>query len=141
MSYQTTNPHGARTLLEGDDGWVYLDVRTVEEFRAGHVPGAYNVPLLELGLGGMRPNGGFLEVIARHFTKEARLVVGCKVGGRSMRACELLAAHGYENLVNMDGGFSGRHAETGELVEEGWSGCGFPTATEPQPGRAYDALR
>ena len=48
MTFETTDPEGAKERLDGDQEWTFLDVRTVQEFEAGHVPGAYNVPLLEL---------------------------------------------------------------------------------------------
>lgn len=140
MSYETTDPARARVLLDEQDH-RYVDVRTVEEFEAGHVPGAYNVPLLERGPAGMEPNPDFLAVIQRHFGPEQRLVLGCKVGGRSARACELLAASGYTALVNMDGGFSGRQDEVGRLVQEGWVGHGFPTASEARAERTWSALK
>lgn len=139
MSYETINPAGARPRLE-DEGWIYLDVRTVEEFEAGHVPGAYNVPLLFRSPAGMQPNPAFLEVVARHFPKDQPLVVGCKVGGRSQHACELLASEGWTRLANMDGGFHGRHDQVGRLVEEGWAGCGYPTSVESAEGRSYEEL-
>ncbi len=37
-------PEQAKELLDSNQGYVYLDVRTVPEFEAGHVPGAKNVP-------------------------------------------------------------------------------------------------
>lgn len=139
MSYETIDPTAARTRLE-DASCTYLDVRTVEEFEAGHVPGAFNVPLLFRGPMGMEPNTAFLEVVARHFQKDTGLVVGCKVGGRSARACELLATEGWTGLANMDGGFSGRYDPVGKLVQEGWAGSGFPTTVDPEPGRTYEEL-
>lgn len=139
MTYETIAPPAAKTRLE-DDSWTYLDVRTVEEFEAGHVPGAFNVPLAFRGPMGMEPNSAFLEVVSRHFAKDKDLVVGCKVGGRSARACDLLAAEGWTALANMDGGFSGRYDPVGSLVQEGWAGCGFPTTIDAEPGRTYEEL-
>lgn len=52
-----------------------------------------------------------------------------------------MAALGYENLVNMDGGFHGRMDETGRLVEQGWAACGFETATTADPERTWEALQ
>ena len=139
MSYETIDPAAAKARLD-DPTWSYLDVRTVEEFEAGHVPGAFNVPLLLRGPMGMEPNPAFLEVVTRHFAKDRAMVVGCKVGGRSAHACELLAGEGWTTLANMDGGYSGRYDPVGRLVEEGWAGCGFPTTIDPEPGRGYDEL-
>ena len=74
MSYETTDPTGAKELLDGDDGWIPVDVRTVAEFEEGHVPGAYNVPFAFKGPFGMEPNPEFAATIARLFPRDARLV-------------------------------------------------------------------
>ena len=139
MRYETINPTTAQERIEGSL-WASLDVRTVEEFEAGHVPGAYNIPLLFRGSMGMEPNPHFLELVRQHFSQDQNLVVGCKVGGRSGHACELLASEGWACLANMDGGFSGRRDPMGGLVEEGWAGCGFPTTVKPEAGRSYKEL-
>ncbi len=76
MSYQTMNPGGAKELLDGDEGWTYVDVRTVEEFEEGHVAGAYNVPIAFKGPMGMEPNPDFAPAIRRLFPQDARLVFG-----------------------------------------------------------------
>ena len=73
MSYENTTPSGARALLEASDHAV-VDVRTVEEFEAGHVPGAYNVPLMFKGMLGMTPNPEFLAVMQRRFRTDEKLV-------------------------------------------------------------------
>ena len=125
MSYQTTNPNGAKELLDAADGYLYVDVRTIEEFIEGHVPGAYNVPIAFRAPAGMQPNEAFLEVMRRHFPTDTKLVLGCKMGGRSMHACELLAQEGFTNLVNMHGGFHGAIDASGAVSEPGWAACGF----------------
>ena len=89
---------------------------------------------------GMEPNDDFVQVVEKHFAKDHKLVVGCKIGGRSARACDLLASLGYTSLANMDGGFSGRYDEIGRLVQEGWAGCGFPHTIDAEDGRSYDEL-
>jgi rhodanese-related sulfurtransferase len=77
----------------GDAALVILDVRTPEEFAAGHVPGAINVP---------------------HDTLEARLsslpdlhdrdvVVYCRSGRRSALALDVLKHHGYSRLLHLAG--------------------------------------
>lgn len=63
-----------------------LDVRTHEEFVSGHVRGANNIPVQELG----RRIG---EVPKNH-----KVVVYCRSGGRSAQASAMLKAAGYEVL-------------------------------------------
>ncbi|MBZ3905693.1 rhodanese-like domain-containing protein [Streptomyces griseiscabiei] len=60
-----------------------VDVRTPGEYASGHVPGALNIPLdqLEHALPALRESG-------------AELLVVCRSGARSAKACALLARHG-----------------------------------------------
>lgn len=78
MSYQNLDPAGAKALLEsphpaGGDRFL-IDVRTPEEFDAGHVPGAYNIPFVFRSPGGMQPNAEFVATLEKHFKKDASLV-------------------------------------------------------------------
>ena len=83
-------------LIDAPDsrGPVFLiDVREVDEYVGGHVPGALNVPLSELTqrvVECRNPSGGPTYVI-------------CKSGGRSANACEFLAGNSLE-VVNIAGG-------------------------------------
>ena len=141
MSHETLEPDSARERLDADEGWSYLDVRTVEEFEQGHVPEAYNVPVAFRGTMGMELNQAFVEEVQRHFAPDAKLVVGCAAGMRSEHACELLEPAGFTHLVNMDGGFGGRHDELGAVVVAGWAERGFPVSATPTEGRSYAALK
>jgi rhodanese-related sulfurtransferase len=76
MPIQTKNPGGVKQLLEDDPEYVFVDVRTVEEFEQGHVPGAYNVPIAFRTMTGMQPNPEFLAVMKRLFAKEQKIVFG-----------------------------------------------------------------
>jgi rhodanese-related sulfurtransferase len=116
-------------------GAVYLDVRTVPEFEESHPAGAYNVPLLHLGSGGMIPNPDFLAVVERHFPKDTPLVIGCRSGGRSARAATALESRGFTALFDYMGGFGGGHGDPG------WEASGGEVERTPRPGRDYDTLR
>jgi rhodanese-related sulfurtransferase len=98
-------PIEADALLK--DGWAYLDVRSIPEFEGGHPTGAVNIPLLHMAGGRMAPNQAFQSVVEANFAKDAKIVVGCKAGGRSLQAAALLEAAGYTNVVDMRGGFHG----------------------------------
>ena len=41
----------------------------------------------------------------------------------------------------MDGGFSGKRDELGQLVEEGWAGCGFPTEETTPTEKTWEHLK
>jgi rhodanese-related sulfurtransferase len=74
--FRRVSPQEARELQE-NDGYVYVDVRSVPEFQAGHPMGAFNVPLMHMGPAGMAPNPEFLDVMQKAFPRDAKLLVGC----------------------------------------------------------------
>src|SRR4029079_3529373 len=81
-------PVEADALLK--EGWTYLDVRSIPEFEGGHPAGAVNVPLLHMMGGRVAPNPACKSVVEGNFAKDAKLCVGCKMGGRSAQAAALL---------------------------------------------------
>jgi rhodanese-related sulfurtransferase len=68
-----------------------FDVREVDEYVDGHIPGARLVVL------------GTVPDNVDAFRGEGPAYVVCKAGGRSMQACQFLAAQGVE-VVNVAGG-------------------------------------
>jgi rhodanese-related sulfurtransferase/thioredoxin-related protein len=86
---------------------VILDVRTPEEFAAGHIPGAVS-----------------LDVTASDFQEKATVLdksktylVHCATGVRSARACEKLTHLDFPKLYNLPGGFKA-WAKAGKPVEK-----------------------
>ena len=73
MSFDSVNPADARTLLSTGDH-ATIDVRTVEEFEQGHIPGAFNVPILFRSAQGASANDGFVPTMGRRFPKDAKLI-------------------------------------------------------------------
>lgn len=131
-------PEEAAELVEA--GYVYVDVRSEPEFEQGHVPGAFNVPLMHLGPGGMTPNSEFMDVVQSAFGKTEKLLLGCRSGGRSRRAVELLAAAGYATLADLSAGWEGSRDPFGRVVP-GWSKKGLPVETGKPPGQAYTDVK
>ncbi len=82
-----------------------LDVRTVAEWSAGHLPGAMNIPL------------GELPSRVGELPRDRPLVVHCQAGGRAAIAASVLRARGVTDLRLYGGGY----AE--------WSAAGHPTAS------------
>ncbi|HVG20676.1 MAG TPA: rhodanese-like domain-containing protein [Blastocatellia bacterium] len=131
----------AYQLMEGDADYIYLDVRSVPEFEAGHPEKAINIPILHFNPGtGMTPNEDFPAVVEANLPKDAKLVVGCKTGMRSARACDVLSQIGYTNVTNMRGGFAGMTDNFGRLMEPGWSTLNLPTSTESPDEARYETL-
>ena len=75
---------------------VFLDVREAEEYSQGAIGGAVDVPRGRLEL----------DVETRIPDKEARVVVYCAAGVRSVFAARTLAELGYTNVASMAGGFN-----------------------------------
>jgi rhodanese-related sulfurtransferase len=123
------------------EGWTYVDVRTVEEFEAGHPPGAVNVPIALAAPGRMTPNPDFLPVMAAAFPKDAKIVVGCKAGGRSMRAAQELLGAGFTNVVDQRAGWDGARDPFGQIVEPGWSRVGLEVEQGNPSGRSWDEMK
>jgi rhodanese-related sulfurtransferase len=140
MTHPRLSAQEAHGLI-AEQGYVYLDVRTEEEFAQGHPAGAYNVPLMLRTAQGMQDNPRFLEVVASAFAPDAKLVLGCKSGARSLAAANKLLEAGYRNLVEQRAGFSGQRDPFGRVVEPGWQAAGLPCATEAEAGRDYAALK
>ena len=72
---------------------MLLDVRTPEEFAAGHLPQAHNLPLQDIS--------SLAQKVLPH--KEAALFVYCRSGVRSAQAVSQLRQMGYINVEDMGG--------------------------------------
>jgi rhodanese-related sulfurtransferase len=129
MSVRRVSPAEAAALIE-QDGWLYLDVRSVPEFDAGHPEGAYNIPLLHMQGPSLVANGRFVAECQAVFPADTKLVVGCKSGGRSLQAASMLMAAGYASVVDQRAGFDG-------ASEPGWRHAGLPVARQARPSRSY----
>lgn len=71
--------------LEKND--IILDVRRPDEFEAGHIPGAKNIPLDQV-----------VEK-AQELKQYNKIYIHCKRGGRAKNAYELLGGSGLNNLI------------------------------------------
>jgi rhodanese-related sulfurtransferase len=83
---------------------VVLDVREQSEWVHGHIDGAHHIPLSELG-------GRLADV------PDEKLLVVCKIGGRSAQAVAWLSQHGHD-AYNLAGG----------MIE--WAEAGRPMVSE-----------
>lgn len=76
---------------------VVLDVRTPQEFQAGHLAGAINLDV----------NSPAFKAKAAELDKTKAYLVHCASGGRSKVACEALSSLGFANLYNLPDGYRG----------------------------------
>ena len=81
------------TRLYNDDALV-LDVREDKEYAAGHIPKARHIPLGQLA--------GRLQELDKFKSKP--ILVTCRSGHRSARACGMLKKAGFETVYNQAGG-------------------------------------
>jgi rhodanese-related sulfurtransferase len=123
------------------DGWTYVDVRTTEEFEAGHPAGAVNVPLTIATGGRAAQNPDFMRAMKALFGKDGKIIVGCKVGGRSVRAAQMLLANGFTNVLDQHAGWDGAMGPFGNVTEPGWSRLGLPSEQGQPSGRAWEDIK
>ena len=136
MDIRRIDPEEARQLLDSQEGYTYLDVRSEEEFAQGHVPGAVNIPVATsnpLGAG-LMANPDFNRQVAEQLDKDSKIITACLRGGRSLKAAMMLTAEGYTGIVDMLGGYDAELDAFGNVVVEGWARRGFPTTTEAVGG-------
>jgi hydroxyacylglutathione hydrolase len=79
-----------------------VDVRGRAEWEAGHLPGVPNIPL-----------GALPERLAE-LPRDRPVVLHCQGGSRSAIAASVLRAHGFQDVVNLEGGY------------RAWEGGGHP---------------
>ena len=91
------SPNRAEALIHrhtDDPDFVILDVRGAEEYNAGHLDGALNIPI---------KSPDFADRIEA-LDKSATYLVYCYVGIRSARAMNLMKEKGFEQVFNLEGG-------------------------------------
>ena len=131
----------ARDILQKAPDCVYIDVRTVREFVAGHPAGGVNIPVaFPNPAQGMMLNEDFVKVVEATFPKEKKLIVGCQVGPRADAAARLLGDAGYQDVLSMQGGFGGMRDPSGRVIAEGWAALGYPVSQENGDGVSYESL-
>lgn len=104
-SYRQISSAEAAELMDSETDYIILDVRTQEEFAAGHIPNAICIPNETIGT----------DDIPELPDKEQLILVYCRSGRRSKEASQKLADLGYTNIVE----FGGIIDWTGETVTEG----------------------
>ena len=103
-NFASVTPKEAISLIQNDENITLLDVRTVEEFKAGHLRGATLLPLDQL------------EKNLDKLSREKKVLVYCQSGNRSVCASRILEKHGY-TPVNIKSGIAGLAKEKAEIVK------------------------
>jgi rhodanese-related sulfurtransferase len=107
QQYKNLTAQEAKTMID-KGGIVVVDVRTPQEYSAGHLQGAIlanvNDPNFEANIG--------------KISKDKKVLVYCAAGGRSANASGKMSSMGWKNVWNMTGGYTS------------WSSAGLPTTTK-----------
>ena len=83
----------AFAMMERESGYIILDVRRPDEYAAGHIPNAINIPNENIGT----------DEISQLSDKDQLIMVYCRSGRRSKEASEKLVKLGYTNIVEFGG--------------------------------------
>ena len=91
--YMNITAQEAKVIMDSQEDYTILDVRTQEEYDQGHIPGAILIPDYEI------------EEKAEQVLqdKDQLLLVYCRSGRRSKLAAEALVALGYTNIKEFGG--------------------------------------
>lgn len=82
------------SILSAKSNALVLDVRTPQEFAGGHIAGAVNLDIYD---------PGFKDALGK-LDKTRPVLVYCKSGGRSGEAAGMMAAMGFREVYNLNGG-------------------------------------
>ncbi len=92
-SYEQITPAQAKEIMDSQDGYIILDVRTQEEFDEAHIEGAILIPDYEIT--------DKAESILKD--KNQLILVYCRSGRRSKLAASDLVTLGYSNVKEFGG--------------------------------------
>ena len=91
--YVNITAEEAKQIMDSEEGYIILDVRTQEEYDEGHIPGATQISHEEIA-----------EKAEKVLTdKEQLILVYCRSGRRSKIAAEALVELGYTNIKEFGG--------------------------------------
>ncbi|KAA8531987.1 hypothetical protein F0562_006871 [Nyssa sinensis] len=101
----TVDVQAAKDLI--GSGHRYLDVRTEDEFKKGHVDveNVLNIPYMFNTPEGRVKNPKFMEQVLSACSKDDHFVVGCQTGVRSVYATTDLLRADFKSVYNMGGGY------------------------------------
>ena len=89
-------PLEAQSLIEDQNSqdFFIIDVRTLEEFEEGHIPGAI-----------LKTYGTDFKLNIKNFNKSGVYLIYCQSGVRSLKAAQEMDKLGFKNLNTLSGGF------------------------------------
>lgn len=105
-NFESIDAKQAIHLIDTDDNITLLDVRTIQEYKQGHLRDATLIPVqaLEKNLGMLKQD------------KNKKILVYCATGNRSISASRVLKKNGF-TPINIQGGIMGLAREKVEIVK------------------------
>ena len=93
VTYMNITAEEAKRIMDSEEGYIILDVRTRDEYETGHIPGARCFPLDDI------------ECNAEVYIpdKDMMYLIYCRSGRRSKLAAEILVELGYTNIKEFGG--------------------------------------
>lgn len=88
------SPQQTVQLMSHETGSIIVDVREDKEFQSSHIKDSIHIPLSALS--------SRLDELKKY--KEKNVILGCRSGSRSGRACGMLKKNGFEKVHNLRGG-------------------------------------
>lgn len=96
LPYTDLAPADAKKLYDDNKELTVLDVRTPQEFEAGHIDKAKNIPINNLES----------QVSQVSEDTDKPVLVYCASGARSLAACELLSQKGFSRIYHLPTGYA-----------------------------------
>ena len=113
-----------KSMIDNGEEFLLLDIRQPAEYESGNIPGSFSIPRGELEF----------FILDEYFWEEQfmytplktdKIIVYCKAGARGILATQALKKLGFENVSNLQGGwtaFAGENPTVTKQPESG--GCG-----------------
>ncbi|HOF27377.1 MAG TPA: rhodanese-like domain-containing protein [Clostridia bacterium] len=92
-TYEKITAMEAKKMMDEKSGYIILDVRTKDEYKGGHIPGAVLLPNESIGK----------ETIDILPDKDQIILIYCRSGRRSKEAAAKLVNLGYTNIYEFGG--------------------------------------
>jgi rhodanese-related sulfurtransferase len=105
-NFVSVDAQTAVAMIENDDNVTLLDVRTLPEYKEGHIAGATLVPLQQLNT--------HIDKLAEK--KNTKILVYCQSGNRSVAASRILEKRGF-TPVNVKGGIQALESAGAEIIK------------------------
>lgn len=102
---EIVSPEEAESIMESQSAQL-VDVRSREEFEAGHIAGAINIPV----------DSENLDEIIAGLNSEEPIMVYCNGGRESAQCAKILEDKGFKKIFDLDGGMSKWNASGREIV-------------------------